>query len=242
MEGFVDVHCHLMPYVDDGAENLDVAKEMLREQTRQGVDTIVLTPHWRSHMFTTPEEKIQSQFARLEELVCQEPDLPKLYLGREYHYSGDLLRYMEQRPDKIWTLGEGRFVLLEFSYGEESDRILEGIQTVQAKGYQVAVAHIERYQAVQQQKDLARQMAETGAWLQLNAESVMGHSGLRCKWLCGRLLKEELVHLIASDAHDLEQRRPNLGDCARYLERKIGAGATRRLLCENPRELLEATN
>lgn len=235
--GFVDVHCHLMPYVDDGAETIDIAQEMLREQARQGVDTLILTPHWRDRMFMTPDEQTQKQFARLQEIVAQDAQLPRLYLGREYHCDGAFLKRMEQGP--LQTMGGGAFILAEFSYPDSGEYILDTIQRIQDKGYRVAVAHIERYAVVQEEKHFAQQMAEMGAWLQINADSVMGQNGFAKKWLCRRLLKEGLVRLIASDAHDLGRRAPNLGECASYLRRKMGEAVVQQLLCEDPRELLK---
>lgn len=237
MQGIVDVHCHLMPYVDDGAESLAVAKAMLEEQVRQGVDTVILTPHWRSRMFMTPDEQVLKQFARLQALRAENLRLPRLYLGREYHCNSDFLRRMKQKP--LQTMGGGAFVLAEFAYPDSGAYILEMIQSIQANGYRVAVAHIERYAAVQKDKYFARQMADLGAWLQINADSVMGQNGFTQKRVCRRLLKEGMVQLVASDAHDLERRAPNLGDCAEYLQRKAGGTYTRQLLCENPRVLLE---
>lgn len=235
--GFADVHCHLMPYVDDGAETIEIAEKMLWEQARQGVDRLILTPHWRSRMFMTSDEQIQKQFARMQEIVARENGLPQLFLGREYHCNDDFLKRMEQGP--LQTMGNGAFVLAEFSYPDSGEDILNTIAAIQDKGYRVAVAHIERYAVVQKEKHFAQQMAEMGAWLQINAGSVMGWNGFAQKWLCNRLLKEGVVRLIASDAHDLDRRAPNLGECAEYLQRKIGNGAVRQMLCENPDMLLK---
>lgn len=235
--GFVDVHCHLMPYVDDGAETLEIAKRMLDQQARQGVDTVILTPHWRSGMFVTPDDQIQWQFTRMKEIAAMDDRLPELYLGREYHCNRDFLKRMEEGP--LQTMGGGSFVLAEFSYPDRGEDILDTIDAIQKKGYRVAVAHIERYAAVQKEKDFAQRMADRGAWLQVNADSVMGENGFAAKWLCRRLLKEKLIHLVASDAHNLDRRPPNLGRCAEYLRRKVGADYTEQLLCRNPRLLLQ---
>lgn len=235
--GYVDVHCHLLPYVDDGAETLEIAKRMLYKQARQGVDKVILTPHWRSRMFMAPDEQIIKQFVRMKKIADGDTRLPKLYLGREYHCNRDFLKLMEESP--LQTLGGGSFVLAEFSYSDEGEDILDIIDAIQNKGYRVAVAHVERYAAVQKEKDFAQCIADKGAWLQVNADSVMGKNGITQKWLCKRLLKEKLVSLVASDAHDLERRVPNLGVCAEYLRRKVGVEYTEQLLCGNPRALLQ---
>jgi protein-tyrosine phosphatase len=237
MQEMVDVHCHMLPYVDDGAETLEIAQEMLREHKRQGVERVVLTPHWRSHMFETSSEKIQEQFERMQSVVAQSNDMPTLLLGREYHYSQGFVEYMREHP--LQTLGGSAFILLEFSYHEDGETMLNAIRTVQKAGYRVVTAHIERYAAVQKDKTFAQRIAQTGAWIQINAEAVLGKTGLSSKWLCKRLIKEGLVQLVASDSHDLERRAPNLGECASYIERKFGADTAQKLLCQNPKRLLE---
>ena len=81
----VDIHCHLLPYVDDGAEDLDEAVELLEEQHKQGVTTICFTPHLRTDMFESPDEKIIRQFERLDRIQRENGFGMSLYLSREYH-------------------------------------------------------------------------------------------------------------------------------------------------------------
>lgn len=236
----IDIHCHLIPYVDDGAYDLDEAGELLEEEVRQGVRRICLTPHLRRGMFETTDEEIEKRFAQLQQLAA-ERQLPLwLYHSREYH--ADSLFRARLEEGRVRPLGEGDTLLVEFGYHFELAEMLSALQMVRLAGYRPLVAHVERYDAVQRDAALAQKLADAGAMLQLNAGSILGREGLRQKHLCARLIRQGLVRVVASDAHDLEQRKPELAACASHLERKYGRETAKRLLSVNPLGILTGSN
>ena len=235
-----DIHCHLLPYVDDGAYDEDECLELLKREANQGVRTICLTPHLRADMFESTDEEVRERFALAERLV-REAQLPlTLYHSREYHFDRILrarLRTRELRP-----LGLGNTLLVEFGGRDGAEEILDGIRMVGRAGYVPLVAHGERYLPLQQDWAFAYELREAGALLQINAGSVLGREGLRQKLLCRKLLQKDLVTVIASDAHDSELRVPELALCAEHLESKFGRDLARRLLCGNPAAILNGQN
>ena len=236
MTKLVDIHCHLVPYVDDGAYDLDTAEALLREAFRQGVQTICLTPHLRRGMFETPQEEIDRQTARLRELV-QDADLPlRLYDSREYHFDQDFLRCLEEGSLK--PMGEGNTLLVEFGHRHRAEDMFEAVRLCREAGFQPLIAHVERYEPTRQDAVLPGKLLESGALLQVNAGSLLGWEGLRQKWLAHHLVRQKLVAAVASDAHDLEWRKPNLADCAALLERKYGRETAEQLLCTGPLSLI----
>ena len=236
LQNLVDLHCHLMPYVDDGAYDEDECRELLRREAEQHVRCICLTPHLRADMFETTEEQVQERFSLVQSLA-REAELPlTLYCSREYHFDRLFRRLLE--TGKPRPLGEGNTLLVEFSGRHSGEEMLEAVRLVRSRGYTPLIAHVERCQPIHQDWAFAHSLREAGALLQINAGSVLGRESLRQRLLCKKLLQKNLVTVIASDAHDARLRVPELGLCAQHLESKYGRGLAQRLLCANPTAIL----
>ena len=237
VKDLVDLHCHLMPYVDDGAYDEDECLELLRMEAAQGVRTICLTPHLRAEMFETSDEEIEKHFDLVLRLA-EEAELPlELCHSREYHFDRILRDRLVKRS--VRPLGAGNTILLEFG-GKHSDvDILDAVKLVRRMGYTPLIAHVERTQPVQKDWNFAHKLLESGALLQCNAGSILGREGLRQKLLCRKLLQQKLPTVVASDAHDTSIRVPELERCAGYLEEKYGMDTARRLLSSAPRAILD---
>lgn len=233
----VDLHCHLMPFVDDGAYDEEECLELLRREAAQGVRTICLTPHLRADMFETTDEEIIHHFALVRDLV-REAELPlRLYHSREYHYDRIFRKRLQEGT--LRPLGEGNTLLVEFGARVSEEELLEAIARVKSFGYVPMIAHVERTEPLQRDWAFARTLREAGALLQLNAGSVLGREGLRQKQLCRKLLQNDLPSVIASDAHDIRIRVPELDLCAQHLEAKYGRGLAKRLMNSKPIAILE---
>ena len=239
LTGLADIHCHLMPYVDDGAYDEEESLALLKMEAAQGVRTICLTPHLRADMFETTDEEIQRHFEMVQRLA-EEAALPlELCCSREYHYD----RFLRSRlkNGNLRPLGQGNTILVEFDGRQEAQDMLEAVAQIRRAGWVPLIAHVERYAALYEDWELARTLQRAGAYLQVNAGSVLGREGLRQKQMAKRLLQNDLVYVIASDAHDTEIRVPELSRCAEYLEKKYGRGTARRLLRENPLSVLQGS-
>lgn len=234
-----DIHCHIIPYVDDGALRVQESEELVEMLAAQGVRTVCCTPHLRRHMFETPDEEIRLQFERLL-ARSQNLDVPmQFYLSREYHCDELLRKKLD--AGEILPLGRGNVLLAEFSYRHPAEDILNYIRLIRSYGYQPLIAHAERYAATENLAQAAR-FIEAGALIQMNASSLLGAEGRRQASLCRKLLKEDLVHVIASDAHDPSDRPPEIDKCAAYLERKFGTETAKRLLHTNPLQILNVSD
>lgn len=293
MTNLVDIHCHLLPYVDDGAENFTEACYLLESQLQQGVQTICFTPHWRTGMFESTQQTVEAQFARLQQEAAKRYPQLRLCLGREYFCDSEFLDHLfaqqsaagrsstpqngavqsgtlqsvadlrgakqdsarqsgaeqddaeqsaaEQnfaRP--VCALGEGQTLLVEFSGRYPFDLIEKRVRQVQQCGYQVLIAHVERYPAVHQQADGVQRLRRLGARIQVNAGAILGREGGPTKRLCKKMLKAGLVDVVASDAHGTAFRPPELGACAAYLEKKLGKAEAKRLLHDDPLLILQS--
>ena len=230
-----DIHCHLMPYVDDGAYDEEESLELLKLEAAQGVRSICLTPHLRADMFESSDETVEEHFALVSRLVDEAGLSLRLFHSREYHF--DRIFRSRLESGNLRPLGKGRHLLVEFGGRHSEADMLEAVTLVQEAGWKPIIAHVERY-APLQALSFADELRSSGAMLQVNAGSVLGREGLRQKQLTKRLLQKGLVDVIASDAHDVRIRTPELELCARQIEKKYGLGLARRLLCDTPNAIL----
>lgn len=236
MIGIADIHCHILPYVDDGAQQKEESRKLLRMEYEQGVRTICLTPHLRKGMFETPDEVILEQFERFKERAGAYRKRMRFYLSREYHCDSAFINKLEQ--DKVMPLGNSRFLLTEMSSRYSEQQIFEYVEIVLKSGYRPLIAHIERYPSLTKSTMQIQDLIDMGALIQCNCSSLLAREGYKQAAWVKKLLKEELVHVIGSDAHDSEERPPELDKAADYLEKKVGIDYARQLLRINPMTIL----
>lgn len=236
MDPLIDLHCHILPYVDDGAENLEESLEMLRLQIEQDVGCVVLTPHSRTKMFETDDEIIKKQFQRLCREAGRWKNMPELLLGREYFCDTAFMNRAAGR--RLCTLGGSCTVLIEFSSRHPYDVVHERVNCLLDYGYRPLIAHVERYLWAHEDMERLLELSKLGACIQVNADSVLGRQGWKQKRFCRELMKKDLVDIIASDAHRAEWRVPDLGDCQAYVARKMGRNYARRIFETYPAKIL----
>lgn len=232
----VDLHCHVIPYVDDGAVNEEEASAILRLQAEQGVKVICCTPHLRKGMFETPDDEIIRQFRALKQRAKADGQEIIFALSREYH--ADALFEEKLEKKEIICMGAGRYILTEFSHAHSYRQIQGTIDLITASGYRPLIAHIERYPALMGDEDRVIELREMGARIQVNAGSVLGRGSSKEQAWTKKLLKYRLADVIASDAHGTDFRPPELLKCAEYIEKKYGETYADRLFHTNPLKIL----
>ena len=195
----IDIHTHVIPYVDDGSPNLETSLEMIKHEISIGVNEIICTPHHIYHRYEKSVEEIKKNFQLLKEAVEKE-NLPiKLYLGQEICYSHreDIIAMLDK--GELLTLNNTKRVLLEFSFTREPEDILDLIYNFSIKGYEVIIAHVERYEWMT--LDKVKDLKKEGALIQINSNSILGLTGGKEKRFVKKLLKNNLVDFVASDTH-----------------------------------------
>ena len=239
MSGYFDMHCHLLYGVDDGAETMEAALELLGLQYEDGVRTVCLTPHCRRELFEWSTETVQRHFELLKERAgTVYPDL-KLILGCEIHVSHDLVQQL--REGRCLTMGGSDHILLEFPEYADKKYLIDRCHEVIRSGYSPVLAHAERCTAIRKDIGLLQRLVDMGVQIQMNAGSILGEEGLAWKWFCKKAMKHGLLHYIGSDAHDMVHRRPNLGKCAAYVERIMGKEYRDTIMMVNPQRITEGS-
>ena len=236
IDGFTDVHTHILPGVDDGSPDLSRSLDMIRMARMNGTRRIILTPHRRGHYRKTPDE-LREIFAVLSrESAKLFPDVT-LYLGNEIAYEPDVPHKLE--TGQVLTINDTEYALIEFQPGTPYSHITRAVSEVRYAGFLPVVAHIERYDCARTHPELAVERLELGALIQMNADSILGKHGFGVKRYCHKMLSQEKVHVIGSDAHNLDARPPLLRECFLRIHKKYGADYAARLFCHNPRALIE---
>lgn len=237
MRGFTDIHTHLLPGVDDGAESMSHALRLLRMAWQNGTRTLILTPHYRGKYKQNTPAMLKENFVWLQEMTAAELPGIQLYLGQEIAYENDVPEAMHQ--GNVLTINDSGYTLLEFRTNSLRSHIITGVSETVRCGFIPIIAHVERYDVCRADPALVEALLDLGALLQFNADSVLGERGFGVKRFCHQLLKERKVHFIASDAHDAVRRPPLLRECFLKLYKKYGAEYAEELFYGNAQAVIE---
>ena len=217
-ESFIDLHCHLVAGVDDGAATESETRQMLEVAQRDGIGTIVATPHlFSSH---SSEKDPQVVFKKVESLVsaCSSPDSPvKVVPGAEVFFTSNLFELLMEFKHHL-TLNQSSYFLLEFPFNFIFHGASEFMYRVMMEGLIPVIAHVERNSVIQRNPRLAYEMVQMGALCQVNAASFTGYFGEVAEDTARLLLKHNLIHVLASDAHSPSDRRPEFSSIIAQLE------------------------
>ena len=235
-KGLFDIHCHIVPSVDDGASSAEEAYKMLQMEYRQGVRNIIATPHYRLQMFETPIETVEHQFLVLRQLARKvAPDL-HVYLGCEFHSNMEMVEML--RSGEVHTMVGSRYVLTEFSGSTKASYIRERLYSLLSHGYKPIVAHIERYECMRKDIGFVEEMADLGALMQVNADSIIGKDGFGTKRYCKKLMNQDLLSFVGSDCHGTKERISRIGEAYDYVSKKEGDSYANQLFIRNPQKII----
>lgn len=236
----VDIHCHILPGVDDGADSLSSAVEMARMAAESGVDAIIATPHCNLPYNGENHDRsaaVAEQVSQLNQAIRAAQIPLTVYPGCEVLCTPEVPALLAAH--KLLPLSGGRYVLLEFFSDEDPDEMDNLLRTVSALGYTPVIAHPERYEAVQHLPQIVRRWFQSGYIIQLNKGSILGRLGRRSQHTAHRLLSLGLVHVVASDAHSPQIRTPALDQLYHCLSDRYSIAYADVLLEQNPRRILE---
>lgn len=198
-----DVHCHILPGVDHGSQNVEQSIEMLRAERDMGITRVILTSHVTAETFENTPDTLRPAFEILKQAVAETEDIShmQLYLSAEYR--------MDEFWDKQYTLGNqiampGNYILMENSFHQELLGLDELLFDLKVKGYKPILAHPERYIYYAQRKQRLEQLHNTGTKFQVNLLSLAGYFGQHCRETALWLVKHGMVDMLGSDMHGME--------------------------------------
>ena len=208
MKGLYDIHCHILPGVDDGARNMEESLWMLNKEYQEGVRHVILTPHFRYDMFEPHMNIVTRQFMQLRRAAMNIGDEGmRLYLGCELHSSMDMVE----------CLKKGRRLTLA--------------------GFIPIIAHVERYKATRNDIGFLTELKDMGAHIQVNADTISGQDGFGAKTFARKVMKHGLLDFVGSDGHRKTERIPEIGKCVAKMEKTMGSEYVKKIFIKNPRKI-----
>jgi protein-tyrosine phosphatase len=232
----IDLHCHILPGVDDGACDLSESIAMARKAVEQGIHTIVATPHHLNNQYENPKPVILDRVNELNQALQEEKIDLQVLPGQETRIFGEMVEGYE--AGEIQTINNTPYVLVEFSSGHVPRYTEQLFYNLQMNGLIPIIVHPERNQEIIERPEILYQLVKKGALTQVTAASIAGHFGKKIKNFTLQLIEANLTHFIASDAHNLSNRTFKMREAFGIIQEKYGNEMVY-LLTENAELVLE---
>ena len=229
----VDIHCHILPGIDDGSDSWETTLEMCRVAAEDGITHIVATPHANEEF----------QYSRnghsnlLEELKARVPSL-KFTLGCDFHMSYENIEDALLEPEPF-AIGDTRYILVEFNDFSPPQQMTTSLFRLRSGGLTPIITHPERNPQLQRSLPTVVQWAANGAIIQVTAGAFLGKWGGTAQRCALYLLEHEAVHVIASDAHEARRRTPKLSEAREAVSRVTSKEIAANLVLSNPTAIVE---
>ena len=236
MNQFVDIHCHILPGVDDGSQTPEETKAMLQKAWDEGIHIMVATPHYHKQRGKNDIELIKKQLLLTRKLAKEVNPKMQICLGMEIYYGEDVPELLKE--GRVVSIRKSRYILVEFSPGDEFQYILNAVRKLQMSGHTVIIAHIERYNCLRKDISNVEYLREMGAYLQVNTGSITGSYGRSVKKFLREVLKAHLVQLVGTDAHGSERRTPKMQEAYKEVVKRCGEEYADQIFGQNAKKVL----
>jgi protein-tyrosine phosphatase len=230
----IDIHHHLLFETDDGPKDIESSVAQAEVAMADGITHIACTPHANDTFEFNPEKNRE----KLEAIRARMGDALTLGLGCDFHLSYENIEDALKHPTKF-TINQGKYLLVEFAEFMIPQSIGDTFYEFTVKGIRPIITHPERNPILQKEHQKMAEWMRSGCLVQITASSLVGRFGKRAQVLAWDLLEKNWVHFIATDAHNLEGRRPAMRPAYEMLAKKYGEGTAARLCTENPRAAFE---
>jgi protein-tyrosine phosphatase len=228
----IDLHCHMLPGIDDGARDVSVSLAMAKASVAQGITTVACTPHILPGLYHNNGPEIRQATARLQELLDKEKIPLRLTTGADVHMAPDFIAGL--RSGRLLSIADSRYVLVEPPHHTAPPQLEDFFFNMVVAGYVPILTHPERLSWVPGRYEAIKRLVAAGVWMQITAGSLTGAFGRTALYWGQRMLDEGCVHLIASDAHDLTQRPQNLAAGYECAAKRVGGAEAEYLVLTRP--------
>ncbi|CAA2141156.1 tyrosine-protein phosphatase [Hyphomicrobium sp. ghe19] len=232
----LDLHCHLLPGIDDGPNDLAISLEMARAFVADGVSIVACTPHILPGIYPNSGHEIRYRVELLQNALDAHEIPLRLVPGADIHMMPNFVAGL--RSGKLIPLNDTRYVLVEPPHHVAPPRLEHFFLELIEANYVPVLTHPERLSWIKSGYAIIANLAEAGVWLQITAGSLTGDFGSRAKYWAERFLDEGLAKILATDAHDMLRRPPILSKGYEAAARRIGAAEAKRLVLTNPTAIL----
>jgi protein-tyrosine phosphatase len=233
----IDLHCHILPGIDDGAPDVSVSLAMARAAVGQGVSVVACTPHILPGLYHNTGPAIRQATLQLQGVFQQEGIPLHLVTGADVHMTPDFVGGL--RAGRLLSIADSRYVLVEPPHHTAPPQLEDFFFNLVVAGYVPILTHPERLSWVPSRYEMIKRLVQGGVWMQLTAGSFAGAFGRNALYWAERMLDDGCVHLLASDAHDAERRPPNLAVGRDIVARRVGAEEAQCLVLTRPMGILK---
>lgn len=231
-----DLHSHILPGIDDGASNLEISLEMARASVANGVQVQACTPHIMPGVWNNSGPAIRAAVADLQGHLDRENVPLRLVTGADVHITPDLAAGL--RSGHLLSLADTRYVLLEAPHHVAPVRIDDAFYNLLSAGYVPIFTHPERLSWIEGHYKTMIRLAKSGVWMQITAGSLIGSFGKSAKYWGEKMLEDGLVHLLASDSHNMTRRPPVLAEGRAAAAQIVGEEEAYHLVVTRPHGIL----
>ncbi|MBL4782711.1 MAG: capsular biosynthesis protein [Porticoccaceae bacterium] len=235
----IDLHCHLLPGIDDGPATLEQAAELCEIAVQEGTTHAICTPHIHPGRWNNTRKIIEQHCINLQHELERRAIPLHLGFAGEVRLSEQIMAQVENNEIPFYGKVDGyNIMLLEFPHGHiipGSDKL---VQWLLNRKVRPLIAHPERNKQVMKDVDLLLPFIEAGCWLQVTAGSIVGDFGSQAMAVARELLERDKVLVVASDGHNDKARRPSLKNACEYITAEYGESCTQRLTREAPARLV----
>ncbi len=231
-----DIHSHILPGLDDGAPDPSVAWQMAKSYVDQGVSCVACTPHILPGVYPNSGPGIRQAVKEFSAFIAEAGLSLQLVPGADNHMVPDFSAGLQ--AGRLLTLADTNYVLVEPPHHVAPARLKEFFFDLQVAGYLPILTHPERLSWIEEKYAVIAQLADSGIWMQVTSGSLCGAFGRRARYWAERMIGEGLVHVVASDAHNMKARPPDLAGGYAAAERLIGSEQAKHLFITRPRGIL----
>ncbi|MDX2156954.1 MAG: CpsB/CapC family capsule biosynthesis tyrosine phosphatase [Hyphomicrobiaceae bacterium] len=232
----IDLHSHILPGIDDGSPDLATSLAMAEAFVKGGVEVVACTPHILPGLYHNAGPQIRSAVGDLQRAI-DEAGIPlKLTTGADVHIAPGLVEGLSS--GRILSLASSRYVLIEPPHHVAPARFEDTLFSLLLGGYVPIVTHPERLSWIRDHYPVFQRLVGRGVWLQLTSGSLAGKFGKSALYWSERMLEEGLVHILASDAHDVAKRPPDLAVGRELAARRVGDEEAGQLVLSRPLGIL----
>lgn len=196
----VDVHSHVLPQLDDGAESLEESLHLLQLLEQQGVRKLIATPHIMGNYYRNTPELIEQKRVLVQKAARSKGINIEISAAAEYYLDELFIAQLKQNAPLL-SFGKARYLLFETPFVNQPEDLYEAIELLQAQGFKPVLAHPERCIYLQKDPDLARRLHRKGALFQLNINSLAGYYSRQTQHFAEWLVAQQLIDFVASDVH-----------------------------------------
>lgn len=233
----IDIHCHILPDVDDGSKSIEESIEMAKIAQSEGIKKIVNTSHYHPDFKYIKGKELGEALNEFNKILKNKGIDVEVILGNELYFTEDLIENFENL--EFYSINKSRYVLIEFSPNNFPKNLVDIVYEIKLKKYIPILAHVERYPKIQENPNIIYDCINEGALIQVNASSVIGKNGSEAEKVSKILLDHNMVHFVATDAHSSTRRRPLIRDTYNYISKIYGEDTSKKLFIENQEIILD---